>query len=70
MISSLGFLPGAPLTRDQWIMLQKDNVPSGKHSGFKAFGITPTPMAAVAPEWLSRFRKGGRFAPATNPSAG
>jgi NADH dehydrogenase len=63
MIASLGFLPGAPLTNDQWIMLQKDNVPSGKHSGFKAFGITPTPMSAVAPEWLSRFRKGGRFAP-------
>ncbi len=49
MIASLGFLPGAPLTRDQWIMLQKDNVPSGKHPGFKAFGITPTPMSAVAP---------------------
>lgn len=63
MIASLGFLPGAPLTRDQWIMLQKDNVASGKHPGFKEFGITPTPMSAVAPEWLSRFRKGGRFAP-------
>ena len=63
MVASFGFLPGAPLTRDQWIMLQKDNVPSGKHSDLKAFGITPTPMAAVAPEWLSRFRKGGRFAP-------
>jgi NADH dehydrogenase len=44
-------------------MLQKDNVASGKHPGFKEFGITPTPMSAVAPEWLSRFRKGGRFAP-------
>ena len=63
MIAGLGFLPGAPLTLDQWIMLQKDNVPSGKQPGFKAFGITPTPMSAVAPEWLSRFRKGGRFAP-------
>jgi len=68
MIASFGFLPGAPLTRDQWIMLQKDNVPSGKLSGFEAFGITPTPMAAVAPEWLSRFRKGGRFAPGNQAS--
>ena len=25
-------------------------------------GITPTPLAAVAPEWLGRFREGGRFA--------
>ncbi|MFL6769790.1 MAG: complex I NDUFA9 subunit family protein, partial [Sphingomicrobium sp.] len=62
-IAALGFLPGAPLSRDQWLMLQKDNVPSGHESDFKAFGISPTPLAAVAPEWLGRFRKGGRFAP-------
>ncbi|MGH6728622.1 MAG: complex I NDUFA9 subunit family protein, partial [Sphingomicrobium sp.] len=59
----LGFLPGAPLTRDQWIMLQKDNVASGDVPGFKAFGITPSPLAAVAPEWLGRYKSGGRFAP-------
>jgi len=62
-IATLGFLPGAPLTRDQWLMLQRDNVPSGEMPGLKAFGITPTPLAAVAPEWLGRYRKGGRFAP-------
>jgi NADH dehydrogenase len=57
------FIPGLPLTRDQWIMLQKDNVASGDVPGFKAFGITPTPLAAVAPEWLGRYKSGGRFAP-------
>ena len=62
-IATLGFLPGAPLSRDQWLMLQRDNVPSGGLPGFNAFGITPSPMSAVAPEWLGRFRKGGRFAP-------
>jgi uncharacterized protein YbjT (DUF2867 family) len=62
-VASLGFLPGAPLTRDQWLMLQRDNVASGELPGFEAFGITPTPLGAVAPEWLGRFRKGGRFAP-------
>ena len=62
-LASLGFLPGAPLTRDQWLMLQRDNVPSGKQPGFEAFGIVPTPMSAAAPEWLGRYRKGGRFAP-------
>lgn len=62
-ISKLGFLPGAPLSSDQWLMLQKDNVASGAQPGFTAFGITPTPMSAAAPEWLGRFRKGGRFAP-------
>ena len=62
-LSMLGFLPGAPLTRDQWIMLQKDNVASGSLPGFKAFGIVPMSLDAAAPEWLGRFRKGGRFAP-------
>lgn len=62
-IAMFGFLPGAPLSRDQWLMLQTDSVPSGKHPGFKEFGITPTPLGAVAPEWLSRYKKGGRFAP-------
>ena len=58
-LSRLGFLPGAPLTRDQWLMLQKDNVASGP--GLEAFGVRPTPLAAVAPEWLIRYHKGGRF---------
>lgn len=62
-MATLGFLPGAPLTRDQWLMLQKDNVASGEQPGFKSFGTTPAPLGAVAPEWLGRYRKGGRFAP-------
>lgn len=60
-LSYLGWLPGAPLTRDQWKMLKRDNVPSGKLPGLEAFGIEPTPLAAVGFEWLGRFR-GNRFA--------
>jgi NADH dehydrogenase len=62
LLSKLGWLPGAPLTRDQWLMLSQDNVPSGEHAGLEAFGIRPTPLSAVAYEWLGRFRKGGKFA--------
>jgi uncharacterized protein YbjT (DUF2867 family) len=58
-ISWLGFLPGAPLTRDQWLMLQHDNVAEGP--GLDAFGIRPTPFGAVAPEWLGMYG-GNRFA--------
>jgi len=58
-ISYLGFLPGAPLTRDQWLMLQSDNVASGP--GLESFGIRPTPFGAVAPGWLGMFG-GNRFA--------
>lgn len=57
-----GFLPGAPLTRDQWRMLQRDNVPAKRSKGLEAFAIEPTALEAVAPEWLSRFRSGGRWA--------
>jgi NADH dehydrogenase len=61
LIAKLGFLPGAPLTQDQWMMLQRDNVPSGELPGLKAFGIDPTPLGAVADEWLGRFHRGGKF---------
>jgi uncharacterized protein YbjT (DUF2867 family) len=61
-LSWFGWLPGAPLTRDQWMMLQRDNVPSGRLPGLEAFGINPTPLAAVAYEWLGRFHRGGKFA--------
>jgi uncharacterized protein YbjT (DUF2867 family) len=60
LLSKLGWLPGAPLTRDQWLMLQRDNVTSGELPGLEAFGIKPTPLAAVGYEWLGRF-KGNRF---------
>ncbi len=56
-----GWLPAAPLTRDQWLMLQNDNVVPTGEAGIAALGIKPAPMAAVAPVWLVRFRKQGRF---------
>jgi len=62
LLSRFGSLPGAPLTRDQWLMLQRDNVPGQGTPGLEAFGIEPTPLGAVAHEWLSRFNQGGRFA--------
>ena len=60
-LSWFGFLPGAPLTRDQWKMLQRDNLPAKKSKGLEAFGIEPTALGSVAPLWLSRFRVGGRW---------
>jgi NADH dehydrogenase len=61
LIASLGFLPGAPITRDQWRMLQHDNVAEAGTQGLQAFGVTPTPLGAVAPSWLVRYRRLGRF---------
>ena len=61
MARATGWAPGAPITWDQWLMLQRDNVAAEGAQGLDAFGITPTPLAAVAPGWLVRYRKQGRF---------
>lgn len=58
----LGWLPGAPISWDQWLMLQSDNVPSGAHAGFEAFGLRPAPLASVAEGWLPVYRRHGRWA--------
>ena len=42
-------------------MLAKDNVVGDGAAGLTELGITPTPMEAVAPRYLSAFRKHGRF---------
>jgi NADH dehydrogenase len=57
-----GWLPGAPLTWDQWLMLQRDNVVSPGAPGLEAFGIAKTPIIAVADGWLIAYRRHGRFA--------
>jgi uncharacterized protein YbjT (DUF2867 family) len=64
-IASLGFLPGAPITSDQWQMLQRDNVVSQGASDLSAFGIHPTPIGAVAAGWMVLYRRNGRFGGAT-----
>lgn len=57
----LPMIPGGPISGDQWRMLQRDNVVPEDAEGFAALGIVPTPMATVAPGWLVRFRRHGRF---------
>jgi NADH dehydrogenase len=57
-----GWLPMAPITWDQWLMMSHDNVATGP--GFEAFGLHPAPLAAIAPAWLVPFRRHGRFAKA------
>jgi NADH dehydrogenase len=61
MATLTGWLPGAPITRDQWIMLQSDNVAAAKARGLSALGVQATPLDAVAPGWLLIYRRHGRF---------
>lgn len=62
MMAKLGWLPGAPITWDQWCSLQSDNVVPPDAKGFEAFGISPRPLGAVADRWLVQYRRHGRFA--------
>lgn len=56
-----GWLPGAPLTRDQWHLLKAGNTPSGQFPGIGALGVTPRPLELFLNRWMVRFRKHGRF---------
>lgn len=54
-----------PLTRDQVLMLEKDNVVAADALGLSDLGIDhPAGMAAIAPSYLWRYRVGGQFAEA------
>jgi NADH dehydrogenase len=61
MATATGWLPGAPITRDQWLMLQQDNVVPESEDGMAALGLVPTPIDLVAHDWLVIYRKHGRF---------
>ena len=61
MATVLGPLPGAPITSDQYKMLQKDNVVAPTAKGLDAFGVAPTPLAAVTSGWMEKYTAHGRF---------
>lgn len=56
----IGLTP--PLTRDQAVQLESDNVVADGAEGLEALGVTPTGMEAIAPSYLWRYRRGGQFA--------
>ena len=55
-----GWLPGAPITEDQYKMLGNDNVVTGT-DGLAAYGIVPTPLDTIGADWLNIYRRHGRF---------
>lgn len=66
LAKSTGWLPGAPITMDQYRMLGSDNIVTGI-DGLAGYGIVPTPLDVVAHDWLTLYRKHGRFG--TSPSS-
>ncbi|MBL0922893.1 MAG: complex I NDUFA9 subunit family protein [Sphingomonadaceae bacterium] len=59
-----GWMPGAPITMDQYKMLGSDNVVTGK-DGLATYGIVPTGLDTVAHDWLNIYRRHGRFGQAS-----
>jgi NADH dehydrogenase len=55
----LELLPGKLLTRDQLLMLEKDNVVGKGVLSLAELGVRPTPVDLVVPQYLARFRPGG-----------
>lgn len=66
LASGLGWAPGAPITKDQWLMLQTDNVVAAGANGLAQLGVTPTALADVTEGWLVQYRRHGRFAQAVS----
>lgn len=61
LASATGWLPGAPITKDQWAMLGSDNVVAPGARTLADLGVAPTPLDAVAEGWLDIYRRHGRF---------
>jgi NADH dehydrogenase len=59
--AATGWLPGAPITLDQWKLLEAGSVASGAFPGIKALGVTPRPLDLFLDRWMVRYRHHGRF---------
>ena len=53
-------LPGKPLTRDQLLLLARDNVVAPGAPGLAALAIAATPVELIVPTYLRLYRSGGR----------
>lgn len=59
--TATGWLPGAPISADQFALLKAGNVANPKRPGFKALDIVPRPLGLYLDRWMVRYRKHGRF---------
>ena len=58
--AATGWLPGAPLSSDQWALLKAGNVLHGEN-GMAALGVIPRPLGLFLERWMVRYRQHGRF---------
>ncbi|WP_310532778.1 complex I NDUFA9 subunit family protein [Novosphingobium sp.] len=58
--AATGWMPGAPLSTDQWKLLKAGNIASSG-LGIKALGVEPRPLSLFLDRWMVSYRKHGRF---------
>lgn len=56
-----GWLPFAPLSRDQWKLLQAGSVAANGIGDLTALGVAPRPLGLFLDRWMIRYRSQGRF---------
>ncbi len=54
-------LPGTPMSKDQWTLLQPGSTVSEGARTFADLGIEPRPLGLFLDKWMTRYRKFGRF---------
>lgn len=57
----LQLLPVPPLTRDQALLMRRDNVVTGDNPTLADLGIAPTSAELILPGYLEVYRRGGRY---------
>jgi NADH dehydrogenase len=57
----MSILPNPPLTPDQVELLKYDSVVSPGALTLSSLGVAPTPVEAILPTYLDRFRRGGWY---------
>jgi NADH dehydrogenase len=67
VMASAGLAP--PITSDQVASLRTDNIVSPGAPGLAELAVAPTPLHAVIPTYLYRYRKGGQYAELTAAAA-
>lgn len=61
MIAGFGFLPGMPITKQQWNLLKEGSVASGTLPGLTELGIQARPLGLYLDRWMVAYRQFGRF---------
>lgn len=59
--NATGWMPGAPISGDQYAMLAQGNVASGQLPGLANLGIAAKPLSLFLDRWMVRYRRHGRF---------